>query len=225
MGDNGVSDTTHIAGLYLGQVQNLWPGKAPSAIAKVAAPGRVAVGATGLVGDAQADLRVHGGTGKAIHVYPAVHYPRWIEDLGPNARFTPSGFGENISLPDWTETEVSIGDVWRLGTATVAVSQGRQPCWKLSAHVGEDTMAYRVRKTRRTGWYLRVIEGGSVAVGDAVTVLERPHPEWTVNRVARALFDPKQAGDDEAALAHLAALDPSWRGVFAERHARKEAEV
>ncbi|PWJ15061.1 MOSC domain-containing protein [Jannaschia seohaensis] len=218
-----MTDRTTVTVIYLGRVEARWPGKPPSAIGKRAVDGPVALGATGLDGDAQADLRVHGGEGKAVHVYPAAHYPAWEADLGPNPRFAPGGFGENVSLPDWTEEDVCIGDVLRFGTATVAISQGRQPCWKLAAHVGVEDMVLRVRETLRTGWYLRVIEPGAVAAGDEVSLLERPHGDWSVRRAAAALFDPGAERAVLAELAGLADLDPTWRKLFAERAQRAEA--
>lgn len=220
-----MTDPVCITAVFTGQVRDRWPGKPPSAIGKTLRTGAVAVGATGLVGDAQADLRVHGGIAKAIHVYPSVHYAEWRRDLGDNPVFEAGGFGENISVPEWTEADVCIGDTFRMGTATVVISQGRQPCWKLSAHAGEETLAYRMRKTLRTGWYLRVAEGGAVAAGDQMSLLHRPHPEWTVRRVAAALFDPDSPREEVAPLAALAALDPTWRGVFAERLSRQEAQA
>ena len=45
-----------------------------SAIAKHPVEGRRRVGLTGLMGDEQADLSVHGGPDKAIHHYPHGHY-------------------------------------------------------------------------------------------------------------------------------------------------------
>ncbi|WP_371156517.1 MOSC domain-containing protein [Jannaschia sp. 2305UL9-9] len=220
-----MTDSDRITAVFTGQVRDRWPGKPPSAIAKTRRDGAVAVGATGLVGDAQADLSVHGGVAKAIHVYPAAHYPEWRRDLGDNPVFAPGGFGENISLPNWTEADVCIGDVLRMGSARVVVSQGRQPCWKLSAHAGDDRLAWQVRRTLRTGWYLRVVEAGAVAAGGTITLLERPLPDWTVRRVAAALFDPHAPIEKIAPLAGMSALDPTWRGVFAERLSRQEAQA
>jgi MOSC domain-containing protein YiiM len=213
-----------VAGIFVGTARTRWPGRPDSAIGKAAVDRPVHVGLTGLIGDQQADLRVHGGRGKAVHVYPAAHYPAWRGELGPNPAFAPGGFGENVALDGWDETEVAIGDVWRMGGATVAVSQGRQPCWKLAAHVGIDDLPARFRDTGRTGWYLRVIEEGAVAPGDVVSVLERRHPDWTVRRVVHALFDERADDPAEAAaLAALEALDVTWRQVFAARAARAEA--
>ncbi|TFL19935.1 MOSC domain-containing protein [Jannaschia formosa] len=220
-----MADSTLVTGVFIGRVEDRWNGRPPSAIGKRAVRGPVAVGATGLDGDAQADLRVHGGVGKAVHVYPAAHYPAWERELGPNPRFAPGGFGENVSLPDWTEEDVCIGDVLRMGSATVAVSQGRQPCWKLAAHVGVEDMVLRMRDSLRTGWYLRVVEAGVVAEGDGMSLLDRPHPGWTVRRAAAALFDRRTEIDVVAELARMDDLDPSWRDDFAGRLARAGAQA
>ena len=217
-----MTQRTTVLGVFAGPVRTPWPGRPPSAIGKAAVAGPVRVGPEGLEGDAQADRRVHGGPGKAVHAYPAAHYPAWRAALGDRPCFAPGGFGENVSIDDWTEAEACIGDVWRMGSATVAVSQGRQPCWKLAAHVGAEDMIARVRDGLRTGWYLRVVEPGTVAAGDAVTLEDRPHPEWTVRRAAAAMFDARTDPGTVAALAGLDALDETWRAVFATR-ARKGA--
>jgi MOSC domain-containing protein YiiM len=199
--------------VFAGQVETPWPGKAPTAIAKRPIPSGT-VTRTGLAEDAQADLTVHGGPGKALHVYPADHYPAWRADLWDAPAFAPGGFGENLSITGWTEDDVCIGDVWEIGSARLQVSQGRQPCWKLAAHVGDKTMVKRVRRTGRTGWYLRVLAEGRIAPGDSVTRTERPHPGMTVARGARAIFDARTPEAEARAFAELPGLDPSWRDVL-----------
>jgi MOSC domain-containing protein YiiM len=49
-----------------------------------------------LAGDAQADLRVHGGPDKAVLAYSADHYPAWRNELKlPDFNF--GAFGENFT--------------------------------------------------------------------------------------------------------------------------------
>jgi MOSC domain-containing protein YiiM len=186
----------------------------PSAIVKLPVEGNIPVGLPGLQGDEQADLVHHGGRDKAIHHYPFDHYPEWRSELGGHPLLgQPGAFGENISTLGLVEQDVCIADVFRLGTALVEVSQGRQPCWKLGHRFGNPDVTARVVATRRSGWYYRVLEPGHVASGDVLELLERPLPDWSVARVFGLLIggDGKREPAALRALAELQVLAEPWR--------------
>ena len=185
----------------------------PSAIAKSPAVGHVAVGRLGLEGDEQADSAVHGGPDKAIHHYPHDHYGFWAETIGQHPLLANFGaFGENIATLGLTEGEVCIGDRWRLGTALVEVSQGRQPCWKLDHRFDGARVNAGVVRSRRAGWYYRVLEEGSVGAGDHLVLVERPYPEWSVLRVFGLLIAGEHRHDRPGleALGSVVALAEPW---------------
>jgi len=189
-------------------------GDEASAIAKAPVEGALRVGFLGIEGDEQADLSVHGGVDKAIHHYPRDHYDWWADALGGHALLdAPGAFGENISTAGLVESEACVGDRYRLGSALVEISQGRQPCWKLGHRFGVATVPATVVTTRRSGWYYRVVEEGAVAAGDILDLVERPLPDWSVERVFHLLIGG--AGKREpAALRDLAAMDAlaaTWR--------------
>jgi len=186
----------------------------PSAIGKQPRTGPIAIGPLGLAGDEQADLTVHGGVDKAVHHYPLDHYPAWRGEIGDHPLLgSPGAFGENISTLGLLESEVCIGDRFRLGTALVELSQGRQPCWKIDHHFGRKGMTARVVETRRSGWYYRVLETGVVQAGDTMALLKRPLPEWTVARTFGLLICGLGKHDPAAlrALACMPVLAASWR--------------
>ena len=166
-----------VEGLFVGRSRERWADRPPSAIHKSEASTSVYLTSTGFEWDEQADLTVHGGPEKALHHYPADHYSTWTFELGENPRFVADGFGENISTTGLLEADMCIGDVFQLGTARVQISQGRQPCWKLSAHTENARMAHEVQKTARTGWYYRVMEPGLVTPGDMLVRTDHPQPE------------------------------------------------
>ena len=204
-----------IEGLFVGKVTDRWPGKPPSAIQKDPANGPQDIGIHGFLQDVQADLKVHGGADKAIHHYAHDHYAAWqTEGLIP-AGTLPAAFGENISTTGLTEDTLCIGDILKLGTATVQISQGRQPCWKLGLHTGQDKMPYLFQKTERTGWYYRVLDEGAVGVGDRITLVERPQPNWTVRQVTQARLTKRIIPNDAALLADMPELAAGWRQAFA----------
>lgn len=191
----------------------------PSAIVKAPVAGRVAIGPLGLAGDEQADRRYHGGPDKAIHHYPGDHYAYWRETLGGQPLLDQVGaFGENVSTHGLTERDVRIGDRFRLGTALVEVSQGRQPCWKQGHRLGDAAMVARIVVTRRSGWYYRVIEPGTAAAGDAFALVARGVEEWTVERTFALLVAGAHKRDPAGvrALAALEVLAEPWRQRAAE---------
>ena len=189
-------------------------GPETSAIAKAARAGPVAVGMLGLEGDEQADLAVHGGPDKAIHHYAYDHYPFWRALIaGQPLLDAPGAFGENISTAGMTEHAVCLGDRFRLGTALIEVSQGRQPCWKQGHRLSDPTVTARIVAYRNSGWYYRVIEPGAVAAGDTIELIARPHPEWDVERMFGLLIGG-DGRDDPAALRALAGMEllaAPWR--------------
>ncbi|MGB7321636.1 MAG: MOSC domain-containing protein, partial [Albidovulum sp.] len=107
------------------------------------------------------------------------------------------------------------GDKLRLGSAVVQISQGRQPCWKVSEHTANKKMAYLFQKTGRTGWYYRVLEPGSAGIGDTISLLERTQANWTVKRVTTARLTRKVSREDADILATMPELARGWRTAFA----------
>ncbi|CAO3358263.1 MOSC domain-containing protein [Azospirillum palustre] len=190
-----------------------------SAIGKHPVDAAIAIGPAGLEGDEQADRRNHGGPDKAIHHYPFDHYAAWRGDLPAPCPLLESvgAFGENLSTLGLTEETVCVGDIFRIGTATVQVSQGRQPCWKLNHRFGVKDMARRVQSTGRTGWYYRVLEPGIVATGDGIALVERLLPDWPLARILRAFYHDTGDLPTLAGIAELEPLATGWRTLARRR--------
>lgn len=209
---------TPLRTLLTGQIRPLGERQAPSGIDKHPRDRPLRVGRTGLEGDAQGDLKHHGGLDKAVHHYALDHYPAWRSEIGPAALLdAPGAFGENLSTLGLREDMVAVGDIFRLGGATLQVSQGRAPCWKLNARFSVPDMAKRVQNTGRTGWYYRVIEEGVIAPGDTFELIDRRSPEWILSRVWSALYLNAFDHDALSGLAALPHLTPSWRNLAARR--------
>lgn len=183
---------------------------------KLPVAGPIKVGRTDLEGNRQADLINHGGMDKAVLAYAATHYPTWRAELQrPEIPF--GGFGENFTIEGWTEQEVCLGDVFTIGNACFAVSQPRQPCWKLGRRWDRADLPKRVVLTGRSGWYLRVVEEGVVDVGQTLVLQERPLPEWTVARVNHYFYHERNNAQANRFLADCSHLALAWREEFANR--------
>jgi MOSC domain-containing protein YiiM len=210
--------TARIKNLFAGTPEHRWQGKAPSAIAKTAAGGPVLVTAGGMSGDEQADRTAHGGPDKALNLYPSEHYRHWREVFPDKAQaYRPGGFGENVALEGLTEADLCVGDILAAGSVRLQVSHGRQPCWKLNLHTGNPEQAAALQKTARTGWYVRVLEEGTLKSGDTLEIVGRPCPDWNLRDVILARFDPHLDPATAQALANLEELAPPWRAAFAKK--------
>lgn len=185
--------------------------------------GAVRITPQGIPGDGQADLRNHGGPDKAVNVYPVEHFRHWASTLGIGP-LAAGAFGENFTLQGVLEDGVCIGDILRIGSALVQVSQPRAPCWKLSRRWEVADLALRVEQSGRTGWYLRVLEEGLAVAGHRLELVARPHPEWTIAAANEIMHQRKDDLDAARALAGCAALSESWRQKFLRRAAGTSSE-
>ena len=183
-----------------------------TAFRKLPVAGAIAVGTMGLAGDAQANRRYHGGPEKAVYGYPVSGYAGWRADFPDIAdAFGPGAMGENLVITGQDEADICIGDIIRCGSATLQVSQIREPCSTLAAVLGTRRVVRAMVRTARCGWYYRVIESGTIGAGDAHHVIERHNPHWSVDRFARHVAT---RGGDAAAwrqLATLPGLTPEWQ--------------
>jgi len=172
--------------------------------------GRVRVRRHNLEGDAQADLRVHGGEHKAVYAYPFEHYAPWEQALGRNG-FVPGQFGENLTTTGLLETELYVGDVLRIGSAVLQVTHPRMPCAKLAHKFARPQFIKEFLVSGRSGFYLRVVEEGELGAGDTVEIVRRDPNQVTV-RALLGLTDLNEINPDLAARAvQVEALPPSWR--------------
>lgn len=213
-----------VDGLFVGRV-GLLPGESRgSAIAKTALAGPVTIGPEGLAGDEHADTRAHGGSEKAVHLFPREHYAALAQAFPEARHLQPGGLGENVSSRGLTEENTCIGDVFGLGSARLQVAQPRTPCWKIDARCGVEGVAAHVAQYGIAGWYFRVLEAGECVAGDLLVHLDRPTGAVTLARFNRSMAEhrPSLAALDRMATAP--GLAPEWTRRIRERMARLAAQ-
>ncbi len=122
------------------------------------------------------------------------------------------------------ERNVCIGDVVAVGPELMLqVSLPRQPCFKLNHRFEIKDFAPKTWRFSRTGWYYRVLREGSIKAGDEVRLVERPHPEWTIERIQEYLH---RNPDNMAMTEKLAAIEEfgnECKKIFRGRVAKQKA--
>lgn len=184
-------------------------------IYKFPVEGPVRVEGVNLVGDDQADRRVHGGVHKAVYAYASEDYEWWSAKLG---RTLPPGmFGDNLTTEGIDVGGAVVGQHWRVGDLVLEVSEPRVPCYKLGIRMEDSGFPAVFSGADRPGSYLRIVAEGSLAVGDSVEIANPPRHGLTVADIARIHDrDHHEAGR----LLEAAQLSDPWK-----RWARRIAEV
>ena len=177
---------------------------------------RVTMRTLNLDGDRQADLSIHGGPSKAVYVYPAEHYDLWKGEF-PEMDLPWGLFGENLTTTGLLETEINIGDKFRVGPAEVMVTQPRMPCYKLGLKFGRADIIKRFLQSERTGFYLAVLQEGEVGAGDELELVERNTHDVRVSDVTRLYTRDKHNATLLRRAIAVAALPQSWRDYFQDR--------
>ncbi len=182
--------------------------------------GPVFVRRLSLTGDWQADLRSHGGLNKAVYAYPLEHYAHWSSEFRRDD-LHPGQFGENLTVEGLTEDLARLGDVYRMGSALLQVTQPRYPCFKLGIRMGDPLFPRHFLESGRTGFYLRVREEGEVKAGDTVELVEQSGGLTVKDLWHLVLVDKGNVEGAREALRYQT-LSREWREPLEERVTQAE---
>jgi len=169
-----------------------------------------------LDGDRQADLSVHGGPSKAVYVYPSEHYDYWKHEF-PEMKLPWGMFGENFTTAGLFESELNIGDKFRVGSAMVMVTEPRMPCYKLGIRFDRPDIVKRFLASERTGFYFAVLQEGEVGVDDPIELIEGSKRSVRVSDITRLYTREKHNVGLLRSAIKVAALPESWRSYFQHR--------
>jgi MOSC domain-containing protein YiiM len=197
--------------LVLRNGEPVWTGIFKEPVAR-----RVMVRTLNLDGDRQADLTVHGGPEKAVYVYPSEYYDFWRQQL-PDLDLPWGMFGENLTTTGLVDTQINIGDKFRVGTAEVMVTQPRMPCYKLGIRFGRTDIIKRFLASERTGFYFSILKEGEVGAGDEFELLVKNASGVRVVDVTRLYSSDTENVDLLRRAIATEALPNSWREYFRKR--------
>lgn len=182
---------------------------------KAPVAGPVAVGVLNVAGDEQQHKKFHGGPHRAVLMYSAENYDRWRAELSRELAY--GAFAENFTVSGMDESSVCLGDIYQVGpTVRLQVAQPRQPCHQIYQALGIRGISQQAGRTHRTGWYLRVLQTGTVEAGMPITLVERLHPGWPITRCHEVMQQRAQRPAEAAAMAAIPELEPSWQKRLAQ---------
>ena len=176
--------------------------------------GTVMLRESNIDGDGQGDLKVHGGTYKAIYGYPYEHYSHWQQELDRDD-LSYGQFGENLTVSGMLEEEIHIGDIFQIGSdVKLQITQPRVPCFKLGYKMGLPEFPKQFLESRRVGFYFRVLEEGLITANAPISRIEVASEQMSVAEILNLrYFDTNNHKQIEKAR-KLPALSPSWKKDF-----------
>ena len=142
----------------------------------------------GLEGDRQADLLAHGGINKAIYAYSYKHYEYWGNFLRKDFSEEYGLVGENLTIDDFDEKNIFIGDEFRISKAILKVTQPRIPCYKISIKMNEKNFMKYFIEHNYLGVYMKVINDGIIKKGDEIELIYREPNSMTIYDISTLLF-------------------------------------
>jgi MOSC domain-containing protein YiiM len=215
---NAMKLASNIRVLFAGGLSYLEPEGQRTGIYKQKVSGPVRVVSQGIVGDEHGDRRVHGGPEKAIHHYAAENYALLARAFPASApALLPGSLGENISAHHLTERNVHVGDVFRVGSSVLQVSQPRTPCWKINHRFDAERMSMFVAQERITGWYYRVIEAGHIQAGDRMELDDRQTDRFSIDEFWQVQLSHRPCIEDVLKLIAIPGLAQEWKRRLTER--------
>jgi ferredoxin-NADP reductase/MOSC domain-containing protein YiiM/ferredoxin len=215
--------TGRLLSVNVGRPRQLeWQGKTVrTAIWKEPVDGPRMVRRMNIDGDDQADRRAHGGEHRAVFVYQLDSYRYWERELQRDG-FTYGQFGENFTVEGLADSEVCIGDRYRIGEALFEVTAPRVTCYRVGIRMNEPAMPTLLVAHHRPGFYFRVLEEGSVEAGDDIAKVADGPERLTVADIDALLYLPNKSRALLERALRVPALSLGWQGSFRELLAKAD---
>lgn len=132
--------------------------------------------------DAVIDRNHHGGIEKAVYGYSQNHYAYWKE-LHPNLDWNYGMLGENLTISNLEETQILVGNTYKLGNALLEVTRPRTPCYKLEIRFETERIQKQFWDSTKCGIYFKVLQTGNVTVGDELILVHKAENSKTIAEV------------------------------------------
>ena len=170
-----------------------WRGKIVyTSVWKQPVEGRRLVRRLNVDGDAQGDLHGHGGEHRAVFVYQMDSYHYWERELKRND-FTFGQFGENFTVEGLADSEVCVGDRYRIGGALFEVTQPRVTCYRVGIRMDEPQDGVPARGASASRVLFPRARRGRGGAGDEIVRVAQG-PECMTIAAVNALLVSSQAG-------------------------------
>ena len=97
-------------------------------------------------------------------------------------------FAENLTVNGMNETQIMVGDIYKIGNALVQVTQPREPCFKFGVKFGNQNVINQFINYGFPGTYVSVLEEGYVNTKDKIKLVDRLEKTLSVTQLYELIF-------------------------------------
>lgn len=170
----------------------IWNGKQElTGIFKYPTTDSLFLGQQDVAKDTVIDRVHHAGLNKACYLFSADQYPYWKGQY-PDLEWDWGMFGENLTVEGLDESQIRIGDIYKIGGAVVQVSQPREPCYKLGVRFGTQEILRKFIAHNHPGTYVRILEEGKVQKGDALELKLQSENALTIQQFYELMYSKEK---------------------------------
>ena len=170
----------------------IWNGQeVVSGIFKTPTNQPIFLGKQDVKGDEVTDRIHHGGEFKACYMFSAEQYPHW-KNLYPHLNWQYGMLGENLTVSGFDESQVLIGNIYKVGNALIQITQPREPCFKFGVKFGTQEVLKQFINHGYPGTYVRILEEGFVKTGDDLILVESAKKSLTTFEFFKLLFSEEK---------------------------------
>lgn len=157
-----------------------WNGKSiRSSMHKHPVPGPLVVHKDHIEGNTFANPAAHGTLDFLLYAYGMPSALSFVKRLGRET-YPPGTSGETLTLEDFDEQKVSVGDVFRFGEVLAQANFPRIPCGKVNFRLQHPEGQRAMQECGRSGVYLRVLKPGKIALGERAELVEKAEVNFSI---------------------------------------------
>lgn len=154
---------------------------------------------------------------KSQIIDPSKHsHEKWTEFLKVK-HLSFGALAENLTVSGLHESNVCLGDIHKIGSALLQVSQPRKPCYKISKKHNNKKFTDEIYTSGLTGWYYRVLEEGFIQAGNDIQIVFSEEPKISILEANMAFAHPDEQRDTLDKILTISSIAPSYKTSILKR--------
>lgn len=170
--------------------------KIVSSMHKKPIPGPLVIHSNSIDGDSFKSPQFHGTPDSVLYAMSVASMRPLMQALG-RGDYEPGALGENLTLDAFDETQISVGDIFRIGEVVAQATFPRIPCGKVSVRMQNERGQRLMQECGRSGVYFRILQPGRIRRDDNVELIASAIHRFTIfdvyaKTVSRVEFSPEE---------------------------------